>query len=55
MTFSLKEFSSTSKLADNRRTQRPPVTSAVQTDRKNMVVKIKVRIPLILLLIFNVQ
>ncbi|XP_035414716.1 LOW QUALITY PROTEIN: exonuclease 1 [Cygnus atratus] len=37
-----EEFSSTSKLADNRCTQRPPVTSAVQTDRKNMVVKIKV-------------
>ncbi|NXI73206.1 EXO1 Exonuclease, partial [Anseranas semipalmata] len=42
MTFSLKESGSSSKLADNRCTQRPSVFSAVQTDRKNTVVKIKV-------------
>jgi len=49
--FSLKESDSNSKLFDNQGTQRSPVFSAVQTDRKNMVAKIKVRIPLIFLLV----
>lgn len=38
----LQESDSNSKLFDNQGTQRSPVFSAVQTDRKNMVAKIKV-------------